>query len=479
MKATKLTVKNMFGIEERTLELDGKSVLLTGKKGEGKTSFIDSLIVALKNSSDRDYIIKNGASEGEVIVTFDNGVNISRKKRRNMSDYKKITKDDQAVTKAESFLKGLYNELQLNPVEFLNKSKVEKNNAILDLINFDWDLDFIKNNFAGELPSVNYEQNILRVLYDIQADDGPYYMKRRDVDRAIRHKKDHIKELMDKIPDNYNYEHWKKYDLEPDYEKLEKAKNNNIKLENAKRFINDYPAKVKFFESERDRKIANVTLEKDNKISKIDAEIEDLKKRILILEAEKGNVQEIDAEKKKAIINVYEREKSALDDLLVKANARVNQSQEMDEASVRESINKIKEYMGHIPIYENVLMLKDDIEKLNDESKHYDCMIQRARDLPGEILAKAEIPIKGISVKDGLALINGLPISNLSKGEQLDLCVDIAVNSENELKMILIDECEKLDDESLEIILNRCKEKGIQFIATKTTKDDELKILYV
>ena len=69
MKATKIKIKNLFGISET--ELDGRSVEITGTNGTGKTSVIDSIRYALTNESRRDYIIHRGESEGEIIVKTD------------------------------------------------------------------------------------------------------------------------------------------------------------------------------------------------------------------------------------------------------------------------------------------------------------------------------------------------------------------------------------------------------------------------
>lgn len=66
MKTTKITIRNLFGIKETTL--DGRSVEITGPKGSGKTSVLDAIRYALTNRSDRDYIIHRGADEGEIIM---------------------------------------------------------------------------------------------------------------------------------------------------------------------------------------------------------------------------------------------------------------------------------------------------------------------------------------------------------------------------------------------------------------------------
>ena len=92
----------------------------------------------------------------------------------------------------------------------------------------------------------------------------------------------------------------------------------------------------------------------------------------------------------------------------------------------------------------------------------------------GEILKAATIPVKGLTVENGKPLINGLPISNLSEGQKLDLCIDVALSKPNNLNLILLDGVEKLSDENRELLYNKCKEKGLQYIATRTTNSNEL-----
>jgi len=66
MRVTKIKIKNLFGIKE--YEADGKSVELSGKNGVGKTSVIDAIRYALTNKSSRDYIVRNGENEGEILI---------------------------------------------------------------------------------------------------------------------------------------------------------------------------------------------------------------------------------------------------------------------------------------------------------------------------------------------------------------------------------------------------------------------------
>ena len=78
MKITKIKIKNMYGISEKSL--DGKSIELTGANGTGKTSVIDAIKTALTNDPQRPVVIKQGETEGEILIETDTNLSINRKK---------------------------------------------------------------------------------------------------------------------------------------------------------------------------------------------------------------------------------------------------------------------------------------------------------------------------------------------------------------------------------------------------------------
>ena len=130
--------------------------------------------------------------------------------------------------------------------------------------------------------------------------------------------------------------------------------------------------------------------------------------------------------------------------------------------------------MKHLNEYFRMTSMQSEIAELKEVSEAYTEKIELARELPGEILETATLPVEGLTVKDGIPLINGLPISNRSDGELLELCVDVAIHNPSGLQIILIDGAEKLDDISRQKLYEKCKDKGLQFIATRTTNDSEL-----
>lgn len=208
MKISKITIKSLFGIKEWSG--DGKNIELVGDNGTGKTSVIDAIRYALTNASDREYIIKNGETEGEIFIETDSGLSIDRKPRQGMTDYKSVKQNGNVVPSPETFLKTIFTPLQLSPMEFISMDKKTQNATILDMIQYDWNLDTIKEWFGELPPDVNYEQNILAVLNDIQAENGYYFMHRQDVNRDIRAKKAVIADIGSSLPIDYDGERWEK-----------------------------------------------------------------------------------------------------------------------------------------------------------------------------------------------------------------------------------------------------------------------------
>lgn len=474
MKIKKIRIKNMYGITE--YEGDGKSIELDGTNGAGKSSVIDAIRYALTNKSDRKYIVRNGETEGEILIETDNGLRINRKARTNQVDYKSVKKDGREVGSPESFLKDIFSPLQLSPVEFMEKSEKEQNAIILDMIQYDWNLQTIREWF-GEIPDwVSYDQNILQVLNDIQSEKGAYFQNRQDVNRDIRNKRSFIEDIADSIPAGYEAEKWENMNLSELYMKIEKIRKENEEIQKAKQVIESRDNKVRKYEA--DREIALAALDRE-----LSAEKERLVKENEQLQAQlKANQEKLNgmAERKQdkaAVINKTYESEVAKYDAMVDEYKEISGKEIQDYSRLQEEAEHAEEMKSHLKEYERMISLQADVENLRQESEDLTNKIEKARTLPGEILETAVIPIAGLTVKNGIPLINGLPISNLSDGEKLDLCIDVAIQKPNGLQIILIDGVEKLSTKMRNELYQKCKDRGLQFIATRTTDDEDLTVI--
>ena len=473
MRISKIKIRNLFGITEK--ELNGSSVELTGENGTGKSSVIDAIRYALTNKSDRKYIIRNGETEGEIIVETDSGLSIDRKARAAQTDYKSIKQNGNAVGSPEAFLKTLFVPLQLNPMEFIAMSEKEQNTVILNMIKYDWDLNTIKEWF-GEIPQdVDYEQNILAVLYDIQKEDGYYFQHRQDINRDIRAKKAVISDIGEALPVDYDGAKWENANIGDLYTKIERIRKENYDIEYAKSIIDGHDQKIRKFQADREIALAALDREMTAESNNIDTELVSLEERIKSLREKKAGLVGKKKDKEKAIeseykasVAKYEAQSAEYAELSEKSTTPVD-----DLVAEADNTEKMKSFVGE---WKRMLSIQEDVATLEEQSRNLTEKIEKARSLPGEILEEAEIPIKGLSVKDGIPLINGLPVSNLSEGEKLSLCVDIAVQNPGGLQIILVDGVEKLSNKNREALYKTCKEKGLQFIATRTDDSSELTV---
>ena len=471
MRTTKIYIKNLFGIAEK--ELDGSSIEITGTNGVGKTSVIDAIKYALTNDSERDYIIRNGETEGEILIETDTGLSIGRKKRTDKSDYKSVKENNKAVASPEGFLSNIFTPMQLNPVAFAQMPRQEQNRIILDLIEFPWDLNWIREKF-GEIPAwVNYEQNILQVLNDIQSEKGDYYQNRQTINSALLHGRKTVSDIAVTIPDGYQAEKWEQYQTAPRYEQLEKLKAENGKIERAKVFIESYNNKIRGFEAERDILISAEEKAIANERQSLTNTIERLKAEQVAAEDKLKTLDDKLQDRTAIAISKYNEQIAKLDS---DVNIARDYSSRTPYATteLQEEIKTAEEMKLHLNEYRRMMDQQKRNEEMRAESEEFTRKIELARELPSEILKEAVIPVAGLTVKDGIPLINGLPVSNLSEGEKLDLCVDVAISKPNSLQIILIDGAEKLSDENRNRLYQKCKEKGLQFIATRTTNDNEL-----
>lgn len=476
MKISKLKIENLYGIEH--LELDGKSIELTGSNGMGKSSVLDAIRLALTNNSKRKYIVKNGQTEGRVLVELDNGITIDRKKRTDKSDYKSI-KDEKGneINSPEAFLKDIFTPLQLEPVEFLNMTEREQNRLLLNLIEFNQDKkEFITEKFGEAINWVDYTDSILEILNKIQDKDGEYYLRREEINRKAREGLAIVQDIAKDIPENYDEAKWRNYTLSDKYEELNKIKEYNAKIDKCIAYKEGYDNKMKQIETVEQNTLLSIEADKNAEKTLVEKEIVEYQNKIETL---KQKLENLDNKYASVISDTKAEtiaEKTKLESNIEIANEWINKEKQ-DTSTLENELRIAEEMKGHLNEYDRMTEKQEEVEQLRLMSESLTNKIELARNLPGQILKEASIPVKNLTVENGVPLVNGLPVGNLSEGEKLQLCVDVTLGDKNNLKLILIDGTEKLSEENRKNLYEICKEKGLTVIATRTTNNAELNIV--
>lgn len=118
---------------------------------------------------------------------------------------------------------------------------------------------------------------------------------------------------------------------------------------------------------------------------------------------------------------------------------------------VAEMQSYLREWDRMVDIRDNKLAAKERY------SNDLTARIDKARELPGELLKTAKMPIEGISVDaEGFIRINNTLIDGLSDGEKLELAMRIAKAQAGELKVICLDKFESLNPKAQKNYLKKC-----------------------
>jgi len=296
MKVSRIEISNFIGISEFKLDL-GKINIITGRKGEGKTSIIQSIQKGFTNTSERTEIIRHGETEATIFIQTDTGLEIDRKIRAGgKADYFKLKKPGEAVPSTEKYLKQFTSGDIFKPLEFIGKSSAEQAKIILNLLEIPWTMDDISNWF-GEIPdSVNYSAHILQVLGQIVA---YYFDQRAAINQEIVVLKAQIAGYRNELPANYDGNEWREKKVAEYYAKVSDAEQVNKSIDTANNLIEGLEGRIATVRAEAEA-------EKQSKINQMSQKRNELKEFKTFLESKISTANETIAQSGEKVKQVEE-----------------------------------------------------------------------------------------------------------------------------------------------------------------------------
>lgn len=103
--------------------------------------------------------------------------------------------------------------------------------------------------------------------------------------------------------------------------------------------------------------------------------------------------------------------------------------------------------------------------------------IESVRSDRADLLKEADLPLPGLSVKDGHLLYKGEPWDGMSGAEQLKVAVAIIRKLNPECGFVLMDKLEQMDTDTLREFGKWLEDEGLQVIATRVSTGDECSII--
>jgi DNA repair exonuclease SbcCD ATPase subunit len=111
----------------------------------------------------------------------------------------------------------------------------------------------------------------------------------------------------------------------------------------------------------------------------------------------------------------------------------------------------------------NLTVQETDVAKLEQ-------IVKQLTDLPGELLAKAKLPVEGMTITGNDILIDGVPFDERGESMKAILCVKISMAlAPEKAHFVLIDGAERMDPQQRQELVNFIAEQGFQAITTLVT----------
>lgn len=540
-KISFLKVSNFLGVDELELE-PGKINIFKGPMGSGKTSVVEAIEKTFTNKNRRTEVIKHGEEEATLFVELDDGLEVDRRIRLEKGDYLKVRKADEGVPSTEKFLRSLINGDIFRPLDWVNLSIKEQTKSLLSMLEIEWSEQDIINWFGDLVDDIDYSQHILLILKSIEQKyyktreevnreikelearirtlyeelpveyDGEawrtvkiqeYYAKvsqAQEVNRLI--------DMARSLQENFNSK------VELIKAKGEKQKVNiTLTYKGYREDINDIItlSKSKIERANNFIETSNSTLdvELDKLDNQLEAEYQDLLQKYAILKDQKKREILTAVEEQKDIIAINnnkistkeqelrsldekeESEKIAIDEKVKseiekeeirigKASEYLKENEQIDIKPLQDEADKVAEMVSYLRDWDRIIETRDGILASKQAySDELTTKIEKARNLPGELLKTAKMPIEGISVDvDGRVRINGTLLDGLSDGEKIALSMKIAKAQCGELKLICVDKFESLDKVSQAKLLAEMTTDEYQYFVTEVmnTESNEVEI---
>lgn len=531
-KISFLKVNSFLGVDE--LELSpGKVNIFKGPMGSGKTSVIEAIEKTFTNKSRRTEVIKHGEEEATLFVELNDGLEIDRRLRTEKGDYLKVRKSDEGVPSTEKFLRTLVNGNIFRPLDWVNLSVKEQTKSLLSMLEINWSEQDIVNWFGDLVDDIDYSQHILLILKSIEQKyykireevnrevkelnarinalyeelpaeyDGEawrevkvqeYYAKvseAQEINRLIDMAKGLQESFNDKVEAIKARGEKQKANITLTYKEHREDINNiialsNSKIERANNFIdnsnntleNELNKLDNQLESEYQALLQKYSVLKDEKKRELLAAVEEQKdiiainnNKIATKEQELRSLDEKEEAEKVAVDEKVANEIEKEEIRIGKASSYLKENTQVDIEPLQAEADYVAEMVGYLRDWDRIIEIRDGILASKQAySSELTSKIEKARNLPGELLKTAKMPIDGISVDvDGRVRINGVLIDGLSSGEKLRLAMKVAKAQAGLLKLICLDGWEKINEKYQNELLEEMTTDEYQYFVTQVT----------
>lgn len=454
MKASRISIRNIGGIERLEVNDVGGGLRIRGRNGAGKTSFISAL-QALFQGGSRPELIRQGAEDAEIEIVLEEGdlppLLLKRRITAKGSTIKIQRRDGEKVEEVkrpQEFIASILDALSFDPVAFLTAKPEERNAAVLQALPMP-----VPREQLEQIGREFFQGRDLQSGHALIAIDQVHeriYDERTAVNRVVKEKADTANQLRDSLPPAEELkEDWsaKLKALIQDRDTFQAAKADELKVLQARMKGSAEPVLVAY-----EKAMRTLRLEKDQRLKDLHEHFQAEEQKLIA--QKQGLLEEIGRRQSDEEQAIMQRYAEQLQDLA----GEISQAQEKAQGQARSR--------GAL---ETVRTMEDQARNAKAESDDLTNRLNRLDRLKAELLGK--LPVKGLEVKGGKFFFEGIPFDQVNLSRRIILAVEILKLRAGKLKLVILDNAEHLDRKHREELESKCREAGFQLF--ETIVDDE------
>lgn len=467
MKIISLQASNFMKLVAVTITPSGNVVEITGKNGQGKSSVLRAIWIAIKGLADKENDTKLSVpirkGQETARIRIDLGDLIVTREFRLDKDGEFVTSvrvenaDGSRFPSPQAMLDGLLGELCLDPLAF---ARMSSDNQFEALRRFVPGVDF------GAIDKAN----------DTDAEKRKGINKRQKEAAAAAAGMT----VSEKPPCEAVDESALVAELESAGEKntdratrqanREKATAKIAELRMIAGSAADVIVKVKNVEDRHLATFNEVARDATQQIQDMEEQIQLLQERI---ERARLRINDARSTMQNSIVADERAVRHAADSMHAEADALQKKLDEagpladvIDTALLRVKIDAARDSNQRLSQWAADNKKRDELRKLSEtlaeESKALTRGIGKRTQEKDDAIAAAQMPVPGLGFGDGIVTMNGLPFDQASDAERLRTSVAIAMAANPKLRVIRIRDGSLLDEDSMKILSDMCDENEFQ-----------------
>jgi len=432
-------IKNVKGIESLTFST-GAVTVLRGRNGAGKSSAIDALVSVFEGGHD-PALIRTGAKEGSITLILDDGVTIKKTIKPERSVLEVRTADKGKVSAEATYVKKLASGLKFNPAAFISISGKERAAELSKVMPVQFNGKEV-NAAANE--AILSEGEVIDQQRFTQIRDGRY-ASRTDVRREQEAAEGFIIETEKSLPTGTSAS-WQGV-----VEML------RIQVGEAKAGL--------------EREIAEI----DRMASQV---VDGLR------EERDTQARKLEQEYRAALLAVETKFRDEYERVMLGVNVRVTEFREASAAQLEDLSTSLGQAEQSLADQNRVEGQRAQLEKMRESAQklqkrwvQLDGAVKGLDKLKSEKLATLPIPGLEVRLDDRNmpeVFVEGTPWPHVNKSMQCKIAITIAAQALGELPLMVLDEAEVLDDDSMKLLTEAAKDLGLQVIMARVESGAEL-----